>query len=97
MEKPEELLLDVGAANTTCTMSSGRSSLLTARYTSGSWVNPATGNLYVVDSGCGLLYRYNKETFISPDLNPLCNPFGTCGMRFTVANPIANASFQADI
>lgn len=95
--KSKELILDVGAANSTCTMTSGPSSLLKARYMSGSWVNPTTDDLYVVDSGCGLLYRYDNKTFTDPDIDPVCDPFGSCGIRTTVANLTANASFQADI
>lgn len=93
-----ELLLDVGAADAApCTMGTGQSSALKAQYLSGSWRHPATRDLYAVDSGCGLLYRYDNMTFQDPGAVPACSPFGSCGTRFTVANLSANSTFQAGI
>lgn len=93
-----ESLLDVGSTDATaCTMGSGQSSTLKAQYLSGSWRHPVIGDLYVVDSGCGLLYRYDNMTFQDPGVVPACSPFGYCGTRFTVANLTADASFRADL
>lgn len=95
MDTSTELLLDVGKTDAPCAMGVGASNFLKARYMSGSWRNPATGDLYVADSGCGLLYRYTNATFVDPALNSSCNPFGSCGFRHGFAN--LTADFQMDL
>lgn len=41
----------------------------------GSWRHPVTGDLYVVDGGCGMLYRIDGAAF-----DPACaGAFGSCG------------------
>lgn len=41
----------------------------------GSWRHPLTGDLYIVDAGCGMLYRIDQAA-----LDPACaGAFGSCG------------------
>ena len=90
-----EYQIDVGAADAECTMDQGAIVGLKARHLSGLWVDPVNYDLYAVDSGCGLLYRY-RQLFVDPILDPFRSPLGHCGVRSTVANLTADASFKTD-
>lgn len=57
----------------------------------GAWRHPESGDVYVVDGGCGFLYRLEAAA-----LNTSCVPFGSCGRMHFMADLGTTANLTVD-